>query len=154
MSNASLFARRPAMILLQRKAGHMTQATPTILAYHAAQAETDRAICDALRTIIDQHLPDAESKIWHAHPVWFLAGNPIVGYSKLKSCVRLLFWSGQSFETPGLEPEGSFKAAELRLTAPGQINPNALGNWLEEARTIQWDYRNIVKRKGRLEPLF
>ena len=59
-------------------------------------------------------LPDAEQKIWHAHPVWFLNGNPIVGYSKLKECVRLLFWSGQSFDEPGLQKEGSFKAAEKR----------------------------------------
>lgn len=132
----------------------MTTAKPTTIdAYHAAQAEPDRAICNMLRAIIDQHLPDAESKIWHAHPVWFLAGNPIVGYSRLKSSVRLMFWSGQSFKTPGLTPEGSFKAAEIRYTAPEQINSNALGSWLEEARVVQWDYKNIVKRKGRLEPL-
>jgi hypothetical protein len=32
----------------------------------------------------------------------FLHGNPIVGYSKLKDCIRLLFWSGQSFDEPNL----------------------------------------------------
>jgi len=132
----------------------MTTLKPTTIdAYHAQLADTDRAVCDRLRYIIDQHLPDAQSKIWHAHPVWFLDGNPIVGYSKLKDSVRLLFWSGQSFETPGLEPEGSFKAAEARYTAADQINPNALVSWLDEARKIQWDYKNIVKRKGRLERL-
>jgi len=125
----------------------------TIDAYNAAQAETDRLICDELRAIIDRVLPDAESRIWHAHPVWFLDGNPIVGYSKLKDSVRLLFWSGQSFETPGLAAEGSFKAAEARYPSPAEINPNALVSWLEEARTVQWDYKNIVKRKGRLERL-
>lgn len=132
----------------------MTTSKPTTIdAYNAAQAEPYRAICDTLRRIIDQALPEAESKIWHAHPVWFLDGNPIVGYSKLKGPVRLLFWSGQSFETPGLEPEGTFKAAEARYTAPEQINPNALISWLDESRTVQWDYKNIVKRKGRLERL-
>ena len=70
--------------------------------YHAALAPADRAICDALRTAIASALPDAEAKVWHAHPVWFLNGNPITGYSKLKSCIRLLFWSGQSFAAPGL----------------------------------------------------
>ncbi len=69
----------------------------SIDAFHAAQADTDRRICDVLRREIDRGLPEAESKVWHAHPVWFLAGNPIVGYSKLKDCVRLMFWSGQSF---------------------------------------------------------
>src|SRR5262245_12716153 len=67
-----------------------------IQAYNAAQSAVDKRICDALAKAIDRHLPGADSKIWHAHPVWFLDGNPIVGYSKLKECIRLLFWSGQS----------------------------------------------------------
>ena len=118
--------------------------------YHAAQTEEDRLICGALQHEIDRGLPGAESKIWHAHPVWFLKGNPIVGYSKLKSCIRLLFWSGQSFEAPGLAPEGRFKAAEARYTETSQIDKTALRRWLKESRLIQWDYRNIVKRKGKL----
>ncbi|WP_323764883.1 DUF1801 domain-containing protein [Marinovum sp.] len=125
----------------------------TIDAYHSAQSEPDRQICDLLRAALDRGLPKAESRIWHAHPVWFLEGNPIAGYSKLKSCVRLMFWSGQTFETPGLTPSGSFKAAEVRYTEPAQVDPGALAQWLSEARDIQWDYKNIVKRKGRLERL-
>jgi hypothetical protein len=121
--------------------------------YNAAQAPADRAICKLLAQQIDRHLPDAENKIWHAHPVWFLDGNPIVGYSKLKSCIRLLFWSGQSFETEGLTKEGSFKAAEVRYTSADQVDTDRLGQWLTEARDIQWDYKNIVRRKGRLERL-
>mgnify|MGYP003346928070 CR=1 FL=1 len=80
-------------------------------------------------------------------------GNPIVGYSKLKDSVRLLFWSGQSFTTPGLAVEGSFKAAEVRYTDVAQVKVTPLRRWLREARTIQWDYKNIVKRKGKLERL-
>lgn len=125
----------------------------SIEAFNDAQDGDDRKICLTLRREIDRGLPDAESKIWHAHPVWFLDGNPIVGYSRLKHCIRLLFWSGQSFETPGLSPEGSFKAAEARYTSPKQIDGDLLRRWIEEARVIQWDYRNIVKRKGRLERL-
>jgi hypothetical protein len=102
---------------------------------------------------ISQHLPEAENKIWHAHPVCFLEGNPIVGYSKLKNCIRLLFWSGQSFEEDGLEKEGSFKAAEKRYTSSEQINIEDLKRWVEKGREIQWDYKNIVKRKGVLERL-
>ncbi len=126
---------------------------PDIGAYNAAQDPTTRVLCDALAREIDLGLPQAESKIWHRHPVWFLDGNPIVGYSKLKDCVRLLFWSGQSFAAPGLAPEGSFKAAEARFTAPDQIDAATLQRWLAESKMIQWDYKNIVKRKGRLERL-
>lgn len=122
-------------------------------AYNKAQAAADKAICDLLAEEIDRHLPDAENKIWHRHPVWFLDGNPIVGYSKLKDSVRLLFWSGQSFEELGLQVEGSFKAAEARYTAVEQVNTKDLKRWLQASKKIQWDYKNLVKRKGVLERL-
>ncbi len=121
--------------------------------YNATQAPDDRRICNLLAREIDRGLPEAENRIWHAHPVWFLDGNPIVGYSKLKDCVRLLFWSGQSFEEEGLAREGSFKAAEARYTAVAQVNTQDLQRWLAKARDIQWDYKNIVRRKGKLERL-
>jgi len=124
-----------------------------ILAYNKAQLKPDKAICDLLSQEISQHLPDAENKIWHRHPIWFLEGNPIVGYSKLKDCIRLLFWSGQSFEEDGLATEGSFKAAEARYTSADEVNTKDLKRWLGKARKIQWDYKNIVKRRGVLERL-
>lgn len=126
---------------------------PDIKSYNSSQEPDDRAICDTLAAEIDRSLENAESKIWHSHPVWFLKGNPIVGYSKLKDCVRLLFWSGQSFEEPGLTPQGRFKAAEARYTSAEQIDREALERWLEKSKTVQWDYKNIVKRRGKLERL-
>lgn len=122
----------------------------TINAFHAAKSPRDRAICDRLRGLIDAGLPEAESKIWHAHPVWFLNGNPIVGYGALKTCVRLMFWSGQSFDAPGLKPTGTFKAAEARYVDADQVDAEALAAWLADARVIQWDYKNIYKTKGKL----
>lgn len=121
--------------------------------YNQAQSPGDRAICRRLAEEIDRALPEAENKIWHRHPIWFLDGNPIVGYSKLKDSVRLLFWSGQSFREPGLAKEGTFKAAEARYTAVDQVDTERLGRWLAEARDVQWDYKNLVRRKGRLERL-
>jgi hypothetical protein len=118
--------------------------------YNKLLSESDRAICDFLAGEISAGLPEAENKIWHAHPVWFLDGNPVVGYSKLKDCIRLLFWSGQSFDEEGLKPEGSFKAAEVRYTDVAQVKRKDLKRWLAKSRTIQWDYKNIVKRRGRL----
>lgn len=124
-----------------------------IKTYNNSQTAEDKAICDKLRSIIDGNLLNAESKIWHAHPVWFLEGNPIVGYSKLKGSVRLMFWSGQSFGEDMLKNEGSFKAAEIRYTSAEQIIEKDIIRWLEKAEQIQWDYKNIVKRKGVLERL-
>lgn len=121
--------------------------------YHQGLTEEDEAICDVLAQEIVKHLPEAQYKIWHRHPVWFLEGNPVVGYSKLKDSVRLMFWSGQSFDEEGLAKEGSFKAAEARYTSAEQINIKDLARWLQKSKEIQWDYKNIVKRKGKLEML-
>lgn len=123
---------------------------PDTAQYNQAQSPVDRRTCELLALEIERALPDAENKVWHAHPVWFLDGNPVVGYGKLKECVQLLFWSGQSFSDPGLSPEGKFKAAEARFTSADQIDVQRLREWLAECREVQWDYKNIVKRKGKL----
>lgn len=118
------------------------------------QAKTDQQICNLLATEIDSALPDAENKIWHKHPVWFLKDNPIVGYSKQKTGIRLMFWSGADFEEEALNVRGvKFKDASIFYTDISQINTNDLQRWLQKSRDIQWDYKNIVKRKGILERL-
>lgn len=124
-----------------------------IKTYHEQLSGEDKIICDSLYDIITKSLPQAESKVWHGHPVWFLDGNPIVGYSKLKNDVQLLFWSGQSFDEPTLVNEGSYKAAERRFTSSDQVIPADIERYLEKAEKIQWDYKNIVKRRGVLERL-
>jgi hypothetical protein len=126
---------------------------PDTAKYNKALGLADREICDALAGEIDRSLPEAENKIWHGHPVWFVDGNPVVGYGKLNECVRLLFWSGKSFEEATFKKEGKFKAAEVRYTGAEEINRKDLKRWLRKAREIQWDYKNIVQRKGRLERL-
>ncbi len=65
-----------------------------VMAYNNSQSTENKRICNLLAKEINSDLPEAENKIWHAHPVWFLNGNPIVGSSKLKDCIRLLFWNG------------------------------------------------------------
>jgi hypothetical protein len=119
--------------------------------YHQKLSTDDRILCERLYELILECLPEAEQKIWHAHPVWFLEGNPVVGYHRLKDGLRLLFWSGQSFDEPGLKPEGKFKAAEIRYQNIAQVQEQDIRRWLNNARVIQWDYKNIVKRKGVLE---
>jgi hypothetical protein len=121
-----------------------------IKAYNGRQSDARRAICELLATEIHRAFPKLENKLWHGAPVWFIDGNPIVGYDVLKSCVRLLFWSGQSFDEDELRSEGSFKAAEVRYTDVGQVNIDDLNRWLQKSEEIQWDYKNIVKRRGEL----
>jgi len=115
--------------------------------YNARQSEDERKICDALKGAIETNLPDATGKVWHGSPVWFLEGNPIVGYNRQKDGVQLLFWSGASFEE-NLHPVGKFKAAEARYTDPDRIDFEDLTRWLGKSREIQWDYAGIVRRQG------
>lgn len=120
--------------------------------YNSSQSTEDQSICDLLTNEINLHLPEAENKIWHAHPVWFLDGNPIVGYSKQKKGIRLMFWSGKSFEEDKLNILGAkFQDASIYYNSVNEINRKDLESWLKKSKEIQWDYKNIVKRKGVLE---
>ena len=122
--------------------------------YNNSQSAEEQLICNLLAEQINFQLPEAESKIWHAHPVWFLDGNPIVGYSKQKPGIRLMFWSGKSFEENKLNVlGGKFEDASIFYNSVNRINSTDIENWLKKAKAIQWDYKNIVKRKGILERL-
>lgn len=122
-----------------------------IQTYNNSQAKIEKEICDLLATTIDNELTEAQSKIWHAHPVWFLDGNPVVGYSKQKAGWRLMFWSGAGFEEEKLNVKGKkFKDASVFYNTIEQINTKDLTRWLKKSRKIQWDYKTIVKRKGLL----
>lgn len=125
-----------------------------VIAYNEAQSAGDREICTLLATEINRQLPGAENKVWHAHPVWFLEGNPIAGYSKQKAGIRLMFWSGADFDEAGLNIRGEkFKDASVFYNSVDEIDLKALQSWLEKSIRIQWDYKNLVKRKGQLERL-
>lgn len=125
-----------------------------IVAYNNAREDVEKAICTRLANEIAKHLPEAENKVWHAHPVWFLDGNPIVGYSKQKLGIRLMFWSGADFDEPGLDIRGEkFKDASVFYHSVEEINAEDLARWLGKSGAIQWDYKNLIKRKGELERL-
>lgn len=124
-----------------------------IQTYNDLQVSEDSTICSLLAQVICSAFPNAENKIWHGHPVWFLDGNPIVGYSKLKKSVQLLFWSGQSFDEAGLSKIGNYKAAGVHFVSVDQIKVEDLNRWLDKSSHIQWDYKNIIKHKGMLERL-
>lgn len=121
-----------------------------ITSYHALQTGEYKKICTKLKKIITEELKKTEGKVWHGSPVWFLEGNPVVGYSVRKHGVQLLFWSGQSFGECGLVPEGTFKAAGMKYATSNEVKVTAVRSWLKRAKRIQWDYKNIVKRGGKL----
>lgn len=127
---------------------------PDIQTYNDNLETNHKLICDTLAQVISQTLSEAENKIWHAHPVWFLDGNPITGYSKQKKGIRLMFWSGADFEEEKLSVKGEkFKDASIFYNDVTEINTDDLKRWLKKSRNIQWDYKNLIKRKGKLERL-
>lgn len=118
------------------------------------ESTEDQKIGHLLQNTIDQMLSEASSKIWHAHPVWFIEENPIVGFSKQKRGMRLMFWSGSDFEEENLSVRGEkFKDASIFYQSVDEINLEDLNRWLHKSVIIQWDYKNLVKRKGKLEKL-
>lgn len=122
--------------------------------YNSSQTPEYKAICELLAGEITEHLPEAENKVWHGHPVWFLDGNPVAGYSRQKKGLRLMFWSGADFGEEQLNIKGEkFKDASVFYNSTDEINTGDLKRWLGKSREIQWDYKNIVKRKGVLERL-
>lgn len=133
-----------------------TRMKKEIIEYNHKQHSEDQKICELLCSIITEELHEAEYKIWHGHPVWFLSENPIVGYSKQKPGIRLMFWSGKDFEETDLNIlGGKFKDASIFYNSVSEIQSTDLKRWLEKSKKIQWDYKNIVKRKrkGKLERL-
>lgn len=127
-----------------------------IATYNSSQSEEYRYICELLEATLSENLQDTESKVWHGAPVWFLQDNPIVGYSVKKAGVQLMFWSGWSFDEPTFEPVGDvekFKAAGITYTDVSQVDTERIQQWLQKARDIQWDYKNIVKNRGVLNRL-
>lgn len=102
----------------------------------------------ALIKLISMSLPGAEAKVWHGHPVWFIDGNPVVGYSLKKAGVEVLFWSGQSFKLEGLRAIGKFKAAGVAVPNLKSLDKKAMTAWLAEAIAIQWDYQNLPKKRA------
>lgn len=102
--------------------------------YIESQKESDQQICIQLSDIINENLIEAESKIWHAHPVWFLDGNPIVGYSKQKKGIRLMFWSGKSFNEELLNVHGvKFQDASVFYNDISEINEEDIKRCLEKS---------------------
>lgn len=124
-----------------------------IRAYNDAQSSEYLAICDSVADLIAKVLPQAEGKVWHGHPVWFIDQNPVVGYSIKKAGVQALFWSGQSFSKAGLSALGKFKAASFDVKNTDDLAAVGFEDWLLEAAAIQWNYKDLPKKKA-LEPLF
>lgn len=125
-----------------------------ITQYHSKLSSIDKEICERLAELIFKGLAKAEHKVWHGHPVWFLDGNPIVGYSRQKAGIRLMYWSGADFDEPNLTVQGGkFKDASIFYTSSNEIKASDINRWLKKSRVIQWYYKNIIKRKGKLERL-
>lgn len=119
--------------------------------YNSSQTESDQEICSKLSELITYFLSFTEAKIWHSHPVWFIDGNPIVGYGKQKKGIRLMFWSGKSFQEDKLNVEGvKFQDSSIFYNDVAEISDEDLLRWLKKSEKIQWDYKNLIIRKGEL----
>lgn len=119
-----------------------------ILDYQGGLSEAEAEIGAAIIKLISKAMPNAEGKVWHGQPVWFIDGNPVVGYSLKKAGIEVLFWSGQSFKLEGLRAIGKFKAAGVAVPTVKDLDRKMMTGWLAEAVAIQWDYQNLPKKRA------
>jgi hypothetical protein len=121
-----------------------------IIDYNQGLAAAERELAEELVALFASKLPTAEAKVWHGHPVWFIGGNPVCGYSLKKAGLEVLFWSGKSFKTSGLRPIGKYQAAGISVET--QADVDEVEAFMAEAASIQWDYKNLPKLR-KLEKL-
>ena len=123
-------------------------AKETIASYVSAQKPELAAVCRLLRKEIDATLPMAGAMIYHGMPVWFIAGNAVVGFGVTsKKKVNLLFWNGQAFKEPDLEAVGKFRAAQIQFGDAEEIDKKKLKKWLKKAGKDIWDFEGMRKKK-------
>ncbi len=118
--------------------------------YNSKLDDSHREIAQGLCDLVSQALPNAEGKVWHGHPVWFLDGNPIAGYNLKKSGIEVLFWSGKSFATAGLSPVGKYQAAGIAIETADDVDK--VTPFMAEAGSVQWNYKDLPKLR-KLEKL-
>ena len=118
----------------------------SVAEYNEQLAPEFRELADQLAKSFKKQVPQAEAKVWHGHPVWFIEGNPVFGYSLKKAGLEVLFWSGKSFKKAGLKPIGKYQAAGISISTKSEVE--ALNDWLQEAEAIQWDYKNLPKKRA------
>lgn len=119
-----------------------------VSAYEKKQKPELAAVCKLLRQEIDGTLPMSGAKIYHSMPVWFIAGNPVVGFNvNAKKKVNLLFWNGQAFKDPDLEAVGKFYAAQVQFSDVEEIDKKKLKKWLKKAGKDIWDFEAYRRKQ-------
>jgi hypothetical protein len=114
-----------------------------ITGYEKAVPAGHREIVRTLHREIAGVLKKAAAKVWHAMPVWFVDGNPVVGYKSGPRHVTLLFWNGQAFDEAGLLAAGKFRAAQIHYASADEIKVADLRRWLKKAGRDIWDYKAL-----------
>ena len=129
-----------------KRAAVDTQGDGQIAAYSQALTPEFRTMCDTLQELISAALPDAASKVWHGSPVWFMEENPVVGYNATAKTVNLLFWNGQAFGDPALQPVGKYRAAQAVFGDAAEIDPMVIRLWLKKAKSDVFDSKAFFKK--------
>ena len=113
--------------------------------YHKQFEPTVKKIMLQLKAELDAGLGEANCKLYHGAPVWFVGENPVAGYSLNSRGVCLLFWNGQNFNSAKLHRVGKFFAAELRFHSVEEINPKELKSLIAKSRKLVWDSAQHIK---------
>lgn len=121
--------------------------TKALLAsYHKQFEPRVKKIMLLLKAELDAGLGEANCKLYHGAPVWFVGENPVAGYSLNSRGVCLLFWNGQNFKSANLHKVGKFFAAELRLNSVDDIDTKELKSLIAKSKKQVWDSATYMKQ--------
>jgi hypothetical protein len=87
----------------------------------------------ALRDLLDAHLPQAEGRVYHGHPIWLVDKTMLAGFKVYSSYVTFMIWQGQDVDDPtGRLVPGARRMASVKLASPSDVDADAFAGWLKQ----------------------
>ena len=107
----------------------------TVDQYLTSMSDALKPVGAELARIITDALSDAEGTIWHGHPTWLRAAQPIAAFKAHSDHVTFMIWAGQLLtdRSGRLVASGSATMATLKAASPDELDAPLFTNWLHQA---------------------
>ena len=104
--------------------------------YNHSLPPAEQAIAELLATEIDRTLPEAENKVWHAHPVWFSMAIRSPATANSRAACACCSGAGSRLTSRDWRRRAVSRQLEARYVTAGDVNVPDLQRWLGRARDI------------------
>lgn len=111
----------------------------TVDQYLASLSEDLQLVGGQLVRLLDEGLPRAQGVIWHGHPVWMIAKQPVAAFKAHATHMTFMIWKGQLLtdRSGRLEASGSATMANLKLRTADDLDAALFTNWLHQAGKLE-----------------